>query len=88
MVAWPEPSDLDEQDKHHGAAPGKTRALTDAAAGHPFAWVDDEITATDQACVSAHHRGRRPTQIATSRAPRRAAFGDIYIALSSEHSAV
>ncbi|GLW14735.1 hypothetical protein Stsp01_14780 [Streptomyces sp. NBRC 13847] len=28
------------------------------AAGRPFAWVDDEITDTDRAWVSAHHPGQ------------------------------
>ena len=27
------------------------------AAGRPFAWVDDEITAADRDWVSAHHLG-------------------------------
>jgi hypothetical protein len=57
VVDWPEPSSLDEQDERHGLH-WKTRALTNWAAGRPFAWVDDEITATDQAWVSAHYRGQ------------------------------
>lgn len=35
----------------------KTRALVEAAAGRPFAWVDDEITGLDRAWVARHHRG-------------------------------
>lgn len=56
VVAWPEASDLDEQDERAGLH-WKTRALVDWAAGRSFAWVDDEITDTDRAWVSAHHRG-------------------------------
>jgi hypothetical protein len=55
-VIWPEPSDTDEQDERNGLH-WKTRALVNWAAGRPFAWVDDEITDTDRAWVSAHHRG-------------------------------
>ncbi|WP_218134845.1 hypothetical protein [Amycolatopsis xylanica] len=36
----------------------KTRGLVEWAAGRPFAWVDDELTATDQAWVAEHHAGR------------------------------
>jgi HAD domain in Swiss Army Knife RNA repair proteins len=35
----------------------KTQALVKAAAGRPFAWVDDEITDLDLEWVSAHHPG-------------------------------
>ncbi len=35
----------------------KTRGLTAWAAGRRFVWVDDEITDTDRAWVSAHHAG-------------------------------
>ncbi|GAA0411554.1 hypothetical protein Acor_15460 [Acrocarpospora corrugata] len=56
VVTWPEPSDADEQDARNGVH-WKTRALVDWAAGRAFAWVDDEITDTDRAWVSAHHRG-------------------------------
>jgi hypothetical protein len=54
VVIWPEPSDADEQDGLHW----KTRALVHWAAGRSFVWVDDEITDTDRAWVSAHHRGQ------------------------------
>jgi hypothetical protein len=36
----------------------KTQALVNAAAGRPFAWVDDEITDVDRAWVCAHHSGQ------------------------------
>jgi hypothetical protein len=55
-VIWPEPSDVDEQDLRRRLH-WKTRALVDWAAGRLFAWVDDEITDTNRAWVSAHHRG-------------------------------
>lgn len=35
----------------------KTRPLVTFAAGRPFAWVDDEISAADRVWVSAHHPG-------------------------------
>jgi hypothetical protein len=56
VVIWPEPSDTDEQDERNGLH-WKTRAVVAWAAGRPFAWVDDEITDTDRAWVSAHHPG-------------------------------
>ncbi|WP_225802457.1 HAD domain-containing protein [Streptomyces sp. NK15101] len=56
VVVWPEPSDIDEQDERAGLH-WKTRALVDWAAGRPFAWVDDEVTDTDRAWVTAHHGG-------------------------------
>lgn len=61
VVTWPEPSDIDEREQEQDARSGlhwKTRALVGWAAGRPFAWVDDEITDTDRAWVSAHHQGR------------------------------
>jgi hypothetical protein len=33
----------------------KTRAIVDRAAGHPFAWIDDEITASDQEWIDDRH---------------------------------
>lgn len=57
VVMWPEPSDTDEQDERNGLC-WKTRALIAWAAGRSFAWVDDEITDTDRASVSAHHPGK------------------------------
>jgi hypothetical protein len=56
VVIWPDTSDTDEQDERHGLH-WKTRALVVWAAGSPFAWVDDEITDTDRAWVTAHHHG-------------------------------
>jgi hypothetical protein len=53
----PEPSNQDEQDERDGLH-WKTRALVGWAAGRSFVWVDDEITDTDRAWVSAHHRGQ------------------------------
>ena len=32
----------------------KTQYIVEYAAGRPFAWVDDEITALDRAWVAAH----------------------------------
>jgi len=57
VVTWPEASDTDEQDERNGLH-WKTRALVNWAAGRSFAWVDDEITDTDRAWVSAHHHGQ------------------------------
>lgn len=48
----PDPPDGDPAALHW-----KTRALVEAAAGRPFAWVDDEITPFDRTWVSAHHQG-------------------------------
>ncbi|MEV0675290.1 HAD domain-containing protein [Actinosynnema sp. NPDC050436] len=56
VVAWPDPSDSDDQDERAGLH-WKTRALVAWAAGRPFAWVDDELTDTDRAWVLAHHPG-------------------------------
>ncbi|WEV24103.1 HAD domain-containing protein [Streptomyces sp. 71268] len=56
VVIWPESSDQEEQDERDGLH-WKTRALVDWAAGRSFTWVDDEITDTDRAWVSAHHPG-------------------------------
>ncbi|MCZ4511638.1 HAD domain-containing protein [Streptomyces sp. ActVer] len=57
VVTWPETGDEEaERDARRGLH-WKTRALVDRAAGRAFVWVDDEITDTDRAWVSAHHRG-------------------------------
>jgi hypothetical protein len=56
VVTWPEFSDEDELAERAGLH-WKTRVLIDWAAGRSFAWVDDEITDTDRAWVSAHHQG-------------------------------
>ncbi|RFU36845.1 hypothetical protein DZF91_35985 [Actinomadura logoneensis] len=52
VVEWPEPSALDDQDK---GLHWKTRHLVTWAAGRAFAWIDDELTATDQAWVDQRH---------------------------------
>ncbi|MFK4070855.1 HAD domain-containing protein [Streptomyces sp. NPDC029674] len=57
VVAWPEPSDADDQDARDGLH-WKTRALVDWAAGRPFVWVDDEVTGTDRAWIAARHGDR------------------------------
>jgi hypothetical protein len=57
VVVWPEPSEADERDERAGLH-WKTRAIVAWADGHPFVWVDDEITDTDRAWVAANHRGR------------------------------
>ncbi|MEU4764523.1 HAD domain-containing protein [Actinosynnema sp. NPDC023794] len=57
VVAWPEPSEVDERDERVGLH-WKTRALVAWAAGRPFAWVDDELTDVDRAWVGANHSGR------------------------------
>ncbi|WP_329376284.1 HAD domain-containing protein [Streptomyces sp. NBC_01351] len=66
VVEWPEPSEEDEPGggggyRGHGG-PGrihwKTPALVGHAAGRPFVWVDDEISAADRAWVASHHPGR------------------------------
>jgi len=46
--------DVPEEDQA-GLLHWKTRALVEAAAGRPFAWVDDEITELDRDWISAHH---------------------------------
>jgi len=56
VVTWPDPSDLDGYDERRGLH-WKTRALVNWAAGRPFAWIDDEVTAKDRTWVAAHHRG-------------------------------
>jgi hypothetical protein len=54
VVTWPEPSEEPEPPGLHW----KTRTLVDWAAGHPFAWLDDEITDTDRAWADVHHSAR------------------------------
>ena len=52
VVRWP---------TMHDAGPDgtfwKTRHLVAHAQGRPFAWVDDELDATDRGFVAAHHEG-------------------------------
>ncbi|MER6073568.1 HAD domain-containing protein [Streptomyces sp. NPDC001817] len=51
VVAWP------EEDEPSGPLHWKTRPLLAWAAGRPFIWLDDEITAPDRAWVAGHHPG-------------------------------
>jgi hypothetical protein len=57
VVTWPEPSDEHEREDRWFGLHWKTRPLVDWAAGHPFAWIDDEITDADREWVAAHHSG-------------------------------
>ncbi|MFD5574664.1 HAD domain-containing protein [Streptomyces cadmiisoli] len=52
VVDWPDAGE------RPGALHWKTRPLVAWAAGRPFVWVDDEITAADRAWVDAHHPER------------------------------
>ncbi|GGT39103.1 HAD domain-containing protein [Streptomyces chromofuscus] len=52
VVDWPEGVEP------FGPLHWKTRPLVAWAAGRPFVWVDDEITAADRDWVAAHHPGR------------------------------
>ncbi|MFD9725811.1 HAD domain-containing protein [Streptomyces sp. NPDC059072] len=57
VLEWPEPSDEAGRgvpSRVHWKTPG----LVGHAAGRPFVWVDDEITAADRAWVADHHAGR------------------------------
>ncbi|MYS85938.1 HAD domain-containing protein [Embleya scabrispora] len=56
VVVWPEHTEVDDRDERAGLH-WKTRALVVRAAGRPFVWVDDEITAIDRAWVATHHEG-------------------------------
>ncbi|MEU8386492.1 HAD domain-containing protein [Streptosporangium sp. NPDC048865] len=51
VMDWP---DTEEEGPLHW----KTRGLVGRADGRSFVWVDDEITHTDRAWVSAHHHGQ------------------------------
>ncbi|WP_329039574.1 hypothetical protein OHT61_17695 [Streptomyces sp. NBC_00178] len=53
VVEWPE----DPEDLVRGLH-WKTAPIVDRAAGRPFVWVDDEISATDRAWVAGRHPGR------------------------------
>ena len=52
VVTWPDSDDEQPPGLHW-----KTQTLVAYAAGHPFAWVDDEIGAADRSWVAAHHNG-------------------------------
>jgi hypothetical protein len=49
LVDWP------DEDEPPTPLHWKTRPLVAWAAGRPFVWVDDEITAADRTWVAAHH---------------------------------
>jgi hypothetical protein len=57
VVTWPEPTQADEHEDQWFGLCWKTRTLVNWAAGRPFVWVDDEITAADRQWVSEHHSG-------------------------------
>ncbi|MBG0854278.1 hypothetical protein I2W78_21175 [Streptomyces spinoverrucosus] len=52
VVDWP------DEVERPGPVHWKTRPLVAWAAGRPFVWLDDEITAADRDWVAAHHPGR------------------------------
>ena len=54
VVKWPDDPAAEDRDVAAGRH-WKTRPLVTWAAGRPFAGVDDEITARDQAWVASHH---------------------------------
>ena len=56
LVDWPD--EEDPPGPPHGKPHWKTRPLVAWAAGRPFIWGDDEITAADRAWTAAHHPGR------------------------------
>ena len=57
VVAWPDLPAPDEEEDERLGLHWKTRTIIEWAAGRPFAWVDDEVTAVDQAWVRAQHPG-------------------------------
>ena len=52
FIAWPDPRPEPEDGVFW-----KTPEIVAWAKGRPFAWIDDEITAADQAWVRTHHDG-------------------------------
>lgn len=52
VVDWPDADDAPAR------LHWKTRPLVAWAAGRPFVWLDDELTAVDRAWVAAHHPAR------------------------------
>ncbi|MEU7876214.1 HAD domain-containing protein [Dactylosporangium sp. NPDC049140] len=50
VVAWSADDEVDPDGRHW-----KTRDVVAWAAGRPFVWVDDEITAADRTFVARHH---------------------------------
>ena len=57
VVTWPEPAPANESEDRWLGLCWKTRTIVAWAVGHPFAWVDDEITDADRDWVSARHQG-------------------------------
>ena len=57
VVTWPSLTAAEEDRDERLGLHWKTRTLVEWAAGRPFAWVDDEVTAVDRAWVRAHHPG-------------------------------
>jgi hypothetical protein len=55
VVTWPEPDGATQREDQWLGLCWKTRTIAAWAAGHPFAWVDDEITDADRDWVSEHH---------------------------------
>lgn len=57
VVIWPDGSDgPPKRLPGPGGELWKTTHLVAHAAGRPFAWLDDEVTATDRAYVRTHHK--------------------------------
>jgi len=52
FIAWSDP-----RPEAAGGVFWKTPEIVAWANGHPFAWIDDEITDADRAWVRAHHNG-------------------------------
>jgi hypothetical protein len=63
FVDWADVADDEPDDRLHW----KTRTLVARAAGRPFIWVDDEITAVDRAWVAKHHGAEALLQRVNSR---------------------
>ncbi|MFG3255417.1 HAD domain-containing protein [Streptomyces sp. NPDC048172] len=57
VVDWPEPSAAAHEQDVRAGLHWKTRTLVARAAGRPFVWVDDELTAADRTWTAAHHGG-------------------------------
>ncbi|MEU9499506.1 HAD domain-containing protein [Streptomyces sp. NPDC048196] len=60
VLGLPELPALDWPERHRRDPDGvhwKTRHLVEAAAGRPFAWVDDEIGPPDLTWIARHHPG-------------------------------
>ena len=55
VVQWPEHSEEREREDRWLGLHWKTRSLMAWAEGHPFAWVDDELTDADRDWAATHH---------------------------------